>query len=267
MAAAIPAETDVPHDVEAGMQERSQFRKNSLSIDTDCISSIQSFETPSTVAPDSPTIAESDGICLVSGSRRVSWGLSLDSPTSCNDTSLEFRSLAETIEIKSSSVKCMHGDVNVILFDFDGTLTSVPGEESRGLCKQSDLLNRSSMLAPHLQALRHTGINLGIISKSNSATIQSAIQAAGLAHYFNGPMLAKVGGLGGKARAISELVRTGALDHFGVGGIRQVLLVDDDFFELEQALAEGVQSYPVPRGGLRDEDFYAIRERIDLCVQ
>lgn len=274
LSASAAAATEVTRKlVEVEVHDRSWFRKGSLSIDTECFSDIQSFETPSTVAPNSPGSARSGfigltgsfGESVTDSERQPGWGLSLDSPTSCFGEAFEPEWFVDSLELQHGDFECISGKVSVILFDFDGTLTSVPGEKALGVCKQDDLLKRSTMLAPRLRALRVAGLSLGIISKSTSTTIQSALHAAGLADFFDGPIVAKAVGLKGKAGFIQELVRTGPLSHLGADGVRQVLLVDDDLSELEQALAEGIQTYPVSRkGGLQEEDFNAIWEAIGL---
>lgn len=116
------------------------------------------------------------------------------------------------------------------------------------------------MLRPRLQALKDGGILLGIISKSTEFTIRSALQAAGLSDFFQGPIVAKAVGLEGKAGFIEELVTCGSLQQFEdkdpEESLQRVLLVDDDVLELDRAKEIGVQTFPAPEeGGLQDEDF------------
>merc|ERR1711920_386577 len=107
-------------------------------------------------------------------------------------------------DLQRSQFAQISGNVSVILFDFDGTLTATPGELAHGSSKQADLQRRSAMLAPHLQRLRDFGISLGIISKSTEKTIRSALSEAALADLFNGPIIAKAIGFEGKTGFIKN---------------------------------------------------------------
>merc|ERR1719238_343383 len=112
-------------------------------------------------------------------------------------------------------MKLLKGGVSVIFFDFDGTLTATPGQLAARQCRKSvELCERAAMLRPRLQALKDGGILLGIISKSTEFTIRSALQAAGLSDFFQGPIIAKPVGLEGKAGFIEELVTCGSLQQF-----------------------------------------------------
>jgi phosphoglycolate phosphatase-like HAD superfamily hydrolase len=160
----------------------------------------------------------------------------------------------------------MSGDVCAIVFDFDGTLTASPGEVAIRGNKQDELCDRSSLLAPRLQALRGAGITLCIMSKSSETTIRSALQASGLAQFFDGPLVAKAVGFEGKAGFIKELVQTGDLQHLGAENLLgRVLLVDDDVYELDRAQVHGIQTYAVPeKGGLQEKDFDTIFAALGL---
>jgi len=269
-----PARLDASPTSETEVHDRSWFRKGSLSIDTECPSQIQSFETPSTVAPNSPGSARSGFLGLGSyfedsprdagdeersRGRKLCWGLSLDSPSSCGSASFEQNFPCVTPSSQYSKLERITGDVGIIFFDFDGTLTSIPGEAARGVCKQEDLLRRAPMLEPHLQSFGAAGIVLGIISKSTSTTIQSALQAAGLLKFFDGPVIAKATGFEGKAGFIKDVVNKGTFRHLGVESLDRILLVDDDTFELERACEDGIQTYPVSgKRGLQNSDLLAI---------
>lgn len=149
------------------------------------------------------------------------------------------------------------GNVSVIFFDFDGTLTKTPGNlVVRQSHKAAELRERASLLAPRLQALRDAGLQLGIISKSTEKTIRTALQAAGLSEFFTGPVVGKAVGLEGKVGFVEELATSGGLVGLDNGELERVLLVDDDVRELDRARAKGVQTWPAPaEGGLQDEDF------------
>mmetsp|Transcript_30733 Transcript_30733/g.56178 ORF Transcript_30733/g.56178 Transcript_30733/m.56178 type:complete len:627 (+) Transcript_30733:97-1977(+) len=151
------------------------------------------------------------------------------------------------------------GTVGAILFDFDGTLTATPGERANRKLKVAELEERAAFLEPRLRKLREAKITLGIISKSTEATVRGALEAVQLLDLFDGPMLFKAVGLEGKAGFIEELCTEGSLSRFGHGGHNNVLLVDDDVFELERARDKGIQTYAAPeKGGLQETDFNQI---------
>ncbi|CAE7216282.1 NCL [Symbiodinium sp. CCMP2592] len=133
------------------------------------------------------------------------------------------------------------GSVDVIFFDFDGTLTSTAGDRASRCSKPRELCERAAMLEPRLQALCSQGISLGIISKSTEAV-----------------------GFEGKAGFIEDLALKGRLPTSGsMSGRRvplhRILLVDDDLTELDTAKARGLQVYAAPAiGGLQEEDFDVI---------
>jgi len=169
------------------------------------------------------------------------------------------------------ALKLIAGDVSAVCFDFDGTLTATPGMISLRYRKQVELKERAPMLAPWLKALREAGKTLCIISKSTEGTIKTALEAAGISDYFNGPIVAKAVGLEGKAGFIRDLVTEGQLRSLFAGSedaLRQVLLIDDDVYELDRAFQMGIQTYSAPQeGGLQEADFDAIFHGLGLASQ
>lgn len=164
-----------------------------------------------------------------------------------------------------SDFRFFMGDVAVVLFDFDGTLTASPGDAAVRCKKSLELTERAPLLAPRLQALQDAAMTLGIISRSSEQTINNAIDQAGLRSFFAGPVR-KVGGLEGKAGFIEELWSAGELGTLGPGGLRRVLLIDDDVRELERARARGLQTFAAPaEGGLQVEDFDEIFDILDVA--
>lgn len=162
------------------------------------------------------------------------------------------------------------GGVTVIFFDFDGTLTATPGDQAARRQKRVELCNRAPMLRSQLHALYKAGVLMGIISKSTETTICNALEAAGLAGLFDAPVLGKAIGFDGKAGFIEDMARKGTLcspkhRFCRPAGTHQVLLVDDDVFELERARARGIQVYAAPEeGGLQMEDFGVILGGVGL---
>mmetsp|Transcript_19741 Transcript_19741/g.35779 ORF Transcript_19741/g.35779 Transcript_19741/m.35779 type:complete len:392 (-) Transcript_19741:128-1303(-) len=169
------------------------------------------------------------------------------------------------------ALKLITGDASVVFFDFDGTLTATPGMISLRYRKQVELKERAPMLSPRLKALREAGKTLCIISKSTEGTIKTALDAAGISDYFNGPIVAKAVGLEGKAGFIKELVTEGQLRSLFTecaDPLRQVLLIDDDVYELDRAFQMGIQTYSAPQeGGLQEEDFNAIFHGLGLAPE
>lgn len=158
---------------------------------------------------------------------------------------------------KRHDVKHIEGAVAAVIFDFDGTLTCTPGDRADRRTKMSELAARASMLGPWLKALREADVLIGILSKSTTETVTSALEAAGLRDAFNGPIVGKAHGFDGKVGFINEMCcEGGALEHLGTMGIHRVLLVDDDTNELLMAREAGAQTYPAPEeGGLQVDDF------------
>lgn len=156
--------------------------------------------------------------------------------------------------------------VSAIFFDFDGTLTSTPGDRALRRNKMGDLMQRGPMLKARLLELRKAGFVLGIISKSSESTIVGTLEKAGLALAFGGPIVANAVGLEGKAGFIHELcAEGGALEHLEG---RDILLIDDDLSELELAHEAGIQTYAAPEdGGLQEGDFDRIMQALGVDLQ
>uniref|UniRef100_A0A7S4QFX1 Uncharacterized protein n=1 Tax=Alexandrium monilatum TaxID=311494 RepID=A0A7S4QFX1_9DINO len=189
--------------------------------------------------------------------------LSLKTPTSC--ASVRHDRTPCTPDPTRAELRVIEGDVRVVMFDFDGTLTATSGEAAQRSRKQVELELRAPMLRPRLQRLRDAGMLLGIISKSSELTIRCAIREAGLDGLFEGPIVAKAIGFEGKAGFIVDLVEAGSLGDLGPGGLQRVLLVDDDVRELDRARARGIQTYAAPlEGGLQEEDFGEIMACLGL---
>jgi len=158
------------------------------------------------------------------------------------------------------------GRSEVIIFDFDGTLTATPGDQQVRRRKREELTERSAMLRPKLEALKEAGAFMGIMSKSTQVTVTDALEAAQLRDLFEAPIVGKALSLEGKAGLIRDLARQGKLHR---GGDRRsahrILLVDDDLCELERAADAGLQTYAAPVfGGLTTQDFDAILESLRL---
>lgn len=150
-------------------------------------------------------------------------------------------------------------EVTHIIFDFDGTLTATPGEHATRKGKVDELIERAPMLEPRLQKLRDNGYVLGIMSKSTETTVLGALEEAGLRDYFNGPTVFKAVGLEGKAGIIQNMLLEGAYAPLTENDLYQILLVDDDVYELERSRDRGLQTYSAPaNGGLQEADFTSI---------
>jgi len=199
--------------------------------------------------------------------RRKPRCLTLKTPSSCASASCKAERTPCTPDPMRSDLRAIVGDVGAVLFDFDGTLTALPGGAGRPRRRQAELRERAPMLEPRLRALRDAGVVLGIVSKSSEFTIRCALSEAGLLELFDGPIVAKAVGFEGKAGFIEELVRTGSLSHLGPDGLPRVLLVDDDVRELERARVKGIQTYAAPAdGGLQEEDFDEIFLGVGLDI-
>lgn len=160
-------------------------------------------------------------------------------------------------QVKNRECKHIPGDVGAVIFDFDGTLTSTPGDRADRRSKINELKERAAMLSPWLRSLRSADLTLGILSKSTTDTLTAALEAAGLRDVFNGPVHGKAVGFEGKAGFIRDYcAQGGALGGLGPEGLKRVLLVDDDLTELVRAREFGIQTYPAPKdGGLQAEHF------------
>jgi len=168
-------------------------------------------------------------------------------------------------------MKLVEGGVGLLLFDFDGTLTSVPGEKAKRGQKKADLEQRARLLERYLEAFQSAGIVLGIITKSQEGTVRGALAEAGLQRYFEGPVIGNAIGFEGKAGFIEELLQAVDFPHVqrGEAGLSQVLLVDDDVRELRRAQAKGIQTFPAPQvGGLQEDDLAELVTALglDCCL-
>jgi len=207
---------------------------------------------------------ESDDRFFLRGLQR---GISVATPSSCSSISYLRAPTPGTPDPERAQLKSIAGEVDAVMFDFDGTLTASPGDLAQRCRKHVELRERASMLAPRLQKLTDSGLLLGIISKSSEQTIRGSLVEAGLTPLFEGPVLGKAVGFEGKAGFIEEQVRTGDLHRNGCADVRRVLLVDDDVRELDRARAKGIQTWAAPAtGGLQEEDFDEIFVNLGLRV-
>jgi len=161
------------------------------------------------------------------------------------------------------------GKVDVIMFDFDGTLTSTPGDRQVRSRKRAEIIERAVLLRPWLQSLREAVCLMGVISKSTEGTIRDALGAGGLASFFEAPIVGKAIGFEGKVGFIQDMARRGVLRRPGERRpgppLHRILLVDDDVLELERANAKGLQTYAAPgEGGLQEGDFAAIHKSLQM---
>lgn len=164
-------------------------------------------------------------------------------------------------------VRNLKGNVAVVFFDFDGTLTATPGDRAERKFKIAELKLRAPLLEPWLERIRAAGIMIGIVSKSSENTIVTALEEAGLRSLVNGPVIARAVGLEYKAGIIRDVLEEvqGPLEHIGASGLHHILLVDDDLQECACAKDQGIQTFPAPfEGGLLDEDFHQIFEGLGL---
>lgn len=203
--------------------------------------------------------------------RAINLGLSTPTPQSCASNPHRFPSSIwntspRTPDPARDDLKLLSGDVSVVFFDFDGTLTATPGVlANRHATKSAELCERKPLLSPQFKKLRDRGIVLGIISKSTEFTVRTALEAAGLADFFDGPIVGKAVGLEGKAGFIEEMVSSNILPVHENAGLQRIMLVDDDVHELQRAAQIGVQTWPAPpEGGLQLSDFEQILARIDF---
>eukprot|EP00931_Biecheleriopsis_adriatica_P103164 TRINITY_DN78037_c0_g1_i1.p1 TRINITY_DN78037_c0_g1~~TRINITY_DN78037_c0_g1_i1.p1 ORF type:complete len:337 (+),score=61.89 TRINITY_DN78037_c0_g1_i1:65-1075(+) len=216
---------------------------------------IRESDVDAQMSLDSP-----DKTCDFPGLRGRS--LALATPSSCRSCHFKAVLTPRTPDPPREDFHLITGEVRVIFFDFDGTLTTTPGGAALRCNKQADLCERAPFLTPHLQKLRDQNITLGVISKSSIVTVRSALQAAGLDTFFEDDLLiGKATSLEGKAGVIEDLLGSGAINPLGLEDSDKVLLVDDTVFELELASARGMQTYAAPvEGGLQASDFEAIFE-------
>eukprot|EP00428_Durinskia_dybowskii_P022546 CAMPEP_0170206678 /NCGR_PEP_ID=MMETSP0116_2-20130129/2905_1 /TAXON_ID=400756 /ORGANISM="Durinskia baltica, Strain CSIRO CS-38" /LENGTH=171 /DNA_ID=CAMNT_0010457113 /DNA_START=19 /DNA_END=533 /DNA_ORIENTATION=- len=95
-------------------------------------------------------------------------------------------------------LRAIMGRVDVIIFDFDGTLTATPGDRQVRSRKSVEICERAGLLRPRLQALREAGCMLGVMSKSTQATVRDALAAGGIDALFDAPVVGKALGFEGK---------------------------------------------------------------------
>lgn len=188
----------------------------------------------------------------------------LKTPSSCASSSRELgkcfvASVPGTPEPSREELRSVSGGVAFIFFDFDGTLTSVPGEKAQRRHKRADLRERAPLLQSRLESLQSAGITLGIITKSQEATVWGALADSGLDGYFEGPVIGAAIGFEGKAGLIEEFLAKSDSASSGQADFKRVLLIDDDVSELDRARERGIQTFPAPKdGGLQEDDFAAL---------
>lgn len=185
------------------------------------------------------------------------------------------RSLSQAISYAPTAVSsqpdrgdlsAIDGAVEVIFFDFDGTLTETPGTRASHASKMAELMGRTPLLRPRLQRLREADIILGVVSKSTEQTVSTALQETGLMEFFNGPIVGKAAQLDGKAGIIQALFEEGGtLAHLGSEAWEKALLIDDDISELVWARDIGMQTFAAPaQGGLQADDFQELFRSLGL---
>mmetsp|Transcript_42945 Transcript_42945/g.124174 ORF Transcript_42945/g.124174 Transcript_42945/m.124174 type:complete len:496 (+) Transcript_42945:146-1633(+) len=189
--------------------------------------------------------------------------LKLATPSSCTSAVHRYPMTPTTPDPARDGFKFIDDELDVVFFDFDGTLTETPGEAATQRWeKKTELQNRASMLRPRLEGLREAGLLLGIISKSTEQTIRESLDSAGLSDLFEGPVVGKALGFEGKAGFIVDMHRSGRIQ-LGSGGLSRVLLIDDDVRELDRARERGIQTFAAPpEGGLQECDF----DEIFVCL-
>eukprot|EP00443_Scrippsiella_acuminata_P048608 CAMPEP_0115241282 /NCGR_PEP_ID=MMETSP0270-20121206/38346_1 /TAXON_ID=71861 /ORGANISM="Scrippsiella trochoidea, Strain CCMP3099" /LENGTH=476 /DNA_ID=CAMNT_0002656291 /DNA_START=121 /DNA_END=1551 /DNA_ORIENTATION=+ len=211
---------------------------------------------------DSPPVQEA----VPCGSRRLQ-SLKLATPSSCTSAVHRYAFTPTTPDPLRAGFRFVNEELDVVFFDFDGTLTATPGSVAMQMQrweKKEELKGRAAMLRPRLEALREAGLTLGIMSKSTEQTIRDALQAAGLEEFFNGPIVGKALGFEGKAGIIDDMHKTGKLP-LGPEGLARVLLIDDDVRELDRAREHGIQTFAAPEdGGLQESDFDEIFVNLSL---
>jgi len=218
-----------------------------------------------------PAVSQTSPATPPQRSRQRSFNLGLLTPQSCTSNPYRLVLTPRTPEPVRGELKCVMGNVSIVFFDFDGTLTATPGEKVvRQSHKSAELRERAPLLAPRLTALRDAGVLVGIISKSTEFTIRNALEVAGLAELITGPIVGKAVGLEGKVGFIEDLALAGSLSPLlgsEEASLRRILLVDDDVRELDRARARGVQTFPAPaEGGLQEEDLREIFACLGVCA-
>jgi len=194
--------------------------------------------------------------------------LTLGTPNSCASASFRYHGALTpcTPDPQRGDLNLLVGNVSVLLFDFDGTLTRSAGTAAQRCRRQmeTELRERQQLLGSYLQVLRESCMTLGIISKSSRNTIVASLEIVGLLQFFDQELIVgNAVGLEGKAGIIADLVSSGlllpnaALDDDDISDrLCQIALVDDDVRELERCRGLGIQTYPAPEeGGLQEQDF------------
>lgn len=177
---------------------------------------------------------------------------------SSNASQTPSRRISSSGSGKWADYRVLKGGADVIMFDFDGTLTSKPGHILKREFEIKDLCERAPMLKLHLEQLQKAGILLGIISKSPGRKIKHALKEANLNHLFDGPVIGDVTDILGKAGVIQDhcTLPHGSLNHIGSEKLHRVVLVDDDLYQLSLAHDCGIQAFSAPpTGGLQAKDF------------
>jgi len=213
-----------------------------------------------------PPCEDDSPVANGAGSRRLQ-SLKLATPSSCTSAMHRYAFTPTTPDPLRAGFRFINEELDVIFFDFDGTLTATPGSVAMQMQrweKKEELKERAVMLRPRLEGLREAGLTLGIMSKSTEQTIRDALQAAGLDDIFDGPIVGKALGFEGKAGIIDDMYKTGKLA-LGPEGLARVLLIDDDVRELDRARERGIQTFAAPEdGGLQECDFDEIFVNLSL---
>jgi len=191
------------------------------------------------------------------GGRRFAGLQSLATPSSTRSAAAYRYVLTPTTpDLHRDGFRLVDDELDIVFFDFDGTLTATPGESAtQHGRKKAELKERADMLRPRLQGMIDAGLLLGIMSKSTENTIREALEFAELTDLFQGPIVGKALDFEGKAGIIAKMHQSGKLS-LGEEGLSRVLLVDDDVRELDRCRDHGIQTFAAPEdGGLLDSDF------------
>jgi len=210
--------------------------------------------------PSSSTEAEagsSSATATGPGGRRFASVQCLATPSSTRSAAAYRYVLTPTTpDLHRDGFRLVDDELDIVFFDFDGTLTATPGESAtQHGQKKAELKERADMLRPRLQGMIDAGLLLGIMSKSTENTIREALEFAELTDLFQGPIVGKALDFEGKAGIIAKMHQSGKLS-LGEEGLSRVLLVDDDVRELDRCRDHGIQTFAAPEGGgLLDSDF------------
>lgn len=183
-------------------------------------------------------------------------GLMLATPSSCKSAAYRCALTPRTPDPARDGFRSIGADLDLVFFDFDGTLTATPGMNTKQHSEKGrELKERAEMLRPRLESMIEHGLLLGIMSKSTESTIRDALDYAGLTDLFKGPILGKALDFEGKAGIIAKMYEKGQIT-LGPGGLSRVLLIDDDVRDLDRCREFGIQTFAAPEdGGLLDCDF------------